>query len=250
MIGFNGGLIGKDRATTVLTAVGVWTPGEQIKARRTNVWPVLTEVDPNFSSVSLLLHGNSTPITDSSTNNTKTITVAGNVTINSDIKKFGASSIYFNGADANRCRTNSSLDFAYGTGNFTIEGWFYFLAASSNMRLWQHSGEADNVDLASSNRIAYYNGSSQTFSSNNAITENTWTHIALVRNSGTATLYVNGSSVLSTASTPNTTNAQDIGVGGQQNDNLNGYVDDFRVTKGVARYTSNFTPPILPFPDV
>ena len=250
MIGFNGGLIGQDRTTTVLAAVGVWTPGEQIKARRTNVWPVLAEVDPDFSSVALLLHGNSTPITDSSTNNTKTITVAGNVALNTEIKKFAPSSIYFDGADANRCRTNSSIDFAYGTGNYTIEGWFYFLTESSNMRLWQHSGGADNVDLASSNRIAYYNGSSQTFSDNNAITQNTWLHIALVRNSGTATLYVEGSSVCSTASTPNTVSAQDIGVGGQQNANLNGYVDDFRVTKGVARYTSNFTPRTLPFPDV
>ena len=39
MIGFNGGLIGKDRTTNLVTASGVWTPGEQIKARRTNIWP-------------------------------------------------------------------------------------------------------------------------------------------------------------------------------------------------------------------
>ena len=41
MIGFNGGLIGKDRTTTLAAAVGVWTPGEQIKARRTDIWPVI-----------------------------------------------------------------------------------------------------------------------------------------------------------------------------------------------------------------
>jgi hypothetical protein len=248
MIGFNGGLIGKDRTTTVLAAVGVWTPGEQIKARRANVWPVLVEVDPDFSSVSLLLHGDSTPITDSS-NNTKTITVAGNVALDTGVKKFGASSIYFDGIDANRCQTNSSLDFAFGTSNYTVEGWFYFITVGSNMRVWQFSAGGDNLDLASSDRIAYFNGTGQTFSGNNAVTASVWHHIALVRNSGTATVYIDGVSVLSTASTPNTTSTRDIGVGGQQNANLNGYVDDFRITKGVARYTSNFTPPILPFPD-
>jgi hypothetical protein len=41
MIGFNGGLIGVDRTTTVGTAIGVWTPGEQVKARRSNTWPLV-----------------------------------------------------------------------------------------------------------------------------------------------------------------------------------------------------------------
>ena len=54
MIGFNGGLIGKDRTTSVALAVGVWTLGEQIKARRTNVWPLasvkLLDSFPNASA--------------------------------------------------------------------------------------------------------------------------------------------------------------------------------------------------------
>jgi hypothetical protein len=41
MIGFNGGLIGADRTTTIGTAIGVWTPGEQIKAKRGGVWPLV-----------------------------------------------------------------------------------------------------------------------------------------------------------------------------------------------------------------
>jgi len=41
MLGFNGGLIGVDRTTTVGTAIGVWTPGEQVKARRSNTWPLV-----------------------------------------------------------------------------------------------------------------------------------------------------------------------------------------------------------------
>jgi hypothetical protein len=40
MIGFNGGLIGKDRTTSFTEAKGVWTLDEQIKAQRTNTWPV------------------------------------------------------------------------------------------------------------------------------------------------------------------------------------------------------------------
>lgn len=147
------------------------------------------------------------------------MTVAGGVQISTAIPDpFGNTTkgvIAFNGLNQNRCVTNSSIDFVYGTGDYTIEGWFYFLGLPvSNMRLWNHLTDIDNVDLASNNRIAYYNGSSQTFSANNAVIGNAWQHVALVRSSGTARIYVNGVSVVTQATTPNTTVSTTVGVGG------------------------------------
>ena len=81
--------------------------------------------------------------------------------------------------------------------------------------------------------------------------QNTWNHCALVRNSGTLTIYINGTS----SGTPvsNSTNFSSSGtfiIGAGMHTNspdpnafITGYIQDFRITKGLARYTANFTPP-------
>jgi len=81
-------------------------------------------------------------------------------------------------------------------------------------------------------------------SSTSVITANTWTHVALVRVSGTVTLYVNGTAVGS-GSAPGNCTGTNLVIGGYYSTGYlyNGYLDDLRITKGVARYTANFTPP-------
>ena len=78
-----------------------------------------------------------------------------------------------------------------------------------------------------------------------------WAHVAAVRYSGTTTLYVNGISKGTTASNPWTSSSTSLWIGGwsQNNNQMNGYIDDFRITKGYARYTSNFTAPTSAFKD-
>jgi hypothetical protein len=98
MIGFNGGLIGKDRSTSASQSVpGVWTLREQLKAKRSLLWP---SEDPYYGNVSLLLRGNgtngSTTIIDSSPS-PKTVTAFGNAQISTAQSKFGGSSIAFDG---------------------------------------------------------------------------------------------------------------------------------------------------------
>ena len=81
---------------------------------------------------------------------------------------------------------------------------------------------------------------------------NNWYHLALVRSSGTTTIYVNGTSIVSTATVVNLFNATCsliIGynpIGGTP-DYVYGYIDELRITKGYARYTANFTPPTAAF---
>jgi hypothetical protein len=82
------------------------------------------------------------------------------------------------------------------------------------------------------------------------LTTGTWYHIALVRSSGTVNLYVNGTSVGS-ATITSAINGPYIVVGGYYSSSFlfNGYLDDVRITKGFARYTSSFTPPTAAFAD-
>jgi hypothetical protein len=89
----------------------------------------------------------------------------------------------------------SSAAFAFGTADYTIEGWFY--TTSNSGRLWYFGTNTDNVDLNGNGGIFYFNGSQYQSATNTVINLNTWQHIALVRASGTVTLFVDGVSVMS-----------------------------------------------------
>ena len=215
------------------------------------------EGDRNYSNVSLLLHGDgtngSTVITDNSPS-PKTVTAVGNAQISTAQSKFGGASILLDGS-GDYLSTSASSDFAFGTANYTLELWFYIVSnAVVSQRLVQFAGNADNLDCnftaSGSGRLNYFNGTTSTTSGINAHTYNAWNHVALVRNSGTVNVYANGISVITETVTPNTTVARSIGIGGLTGPFFNGYIDEFRITKGVARYTSNFTPPTAPFPDI
>jgi hypothetical protein len=93
---------------------------------------------------------------------------------------------------------------------------------------------------------------SQTASSSANLVANGWHHIAFVRLNGVCTIYVDGvaGSFSATDNTNITTTAGTIGLDTYSGARIfNGYIDDLRITKGVARYTANFTPPTAAFPN-
>jgi hypothetical protein len=134
MIGFNGGLVGKTRTTSLGPSVpGVWTAREQLEAIRNLAWP-LGDVDLNYADVTLLLHGdgtnNSTTFTDNSPS-PKTVTGSGNAKISTTEFKFGGASMAFDGTGDFVSATSN--DFNLGSSNFTWEGWFYINNSSDNV---------------------------------------------------------------------------------------------------------------------
>jgi hypothetical protein len=237
--------------------------------------------DPYFSSVSLLLHGDGTngsqTVVDSSSNNFS-ISAVGNAQISTSVKKYGTGSIAFDGnGDYLEVPDNSA--FSFGSGDFTIEAWIYptayaaqdndgnYIAAiythnqsfpvNSKAVLFYLQGTASSYT-----KIAFNGASSNTTSTliegNYTFALNTWAHVAVVRNGNNIYLYVNGTQVNST--TAFTLTLQDSTVtpkigaamlysGYNYYWYFPGYIDDFRITKGVARYTANFTPPTAAFPD-
>lgn len=258
MIGFNGGLIGKARDTATSPSVpGVWTLVEQLKAKRAGLWPPTAGEDPYFSSVSLLLRGDgsngSTTIIDGSLT-PKTVTAFGNAQISTAQSKYGGSSIYFDGT-GDYLQTSTSSDLALGAGDFTEEFWMRPSTFSSGFQTffnhWGGSGSGFYlwlepvsggyaIDIVQDANTYIYNSSA------NIISANVWSHVAICRSSGTIRLFVNGTQSYSFAnSTSFTSNAVWIAsnAGNASGSNFNGYIDDLRITKGVARYTSNFTPP-------
>lgn len=142
-----------------------------------------------------------------------------------------------------------------GTGNFTVEAWVY-LSATGSARGLVGKGTSTTGWLLSTNssdQVVFTYGST-TLTSSSALSANTWTHVAVVRE-GTGTnqtkIYIGGSNVATgTVSTDfNQTSVMYVGADRTGGSALNGYIDDLRITKGYARYTSTFTPPTAAFPD-
>ena len=227
-------------------------------------------LDASYNNVSLLLHGNgpngSTVFTDNSPT-PKTVTAAGNAQISTAIADpFGNSTrgvIALDGTgDVLTIPDNSAFDF--GSGNFTIEGWIYQTTPTTGLRLLYAKRTVPSPGI--SNVAVAVNGGTMTAwaASGTAswdivngvtfgsVTANTWTHFAVIRNGTAFTGYLGGvGTSLGTSSATIINTASSVSIGGNTDGTsaFAGYIDDLRITKGVARYTANFTPPTEPFPD-
>ena len=205
-----------------------------------------------ITNTSLLINGTNAGIIDKS-QSAKTITLNGDVKSSTTQSKYLNSSMAFDGnGDIILFDASDPLyNLSYGQGDFTLEGWFYFNSLSNNPKLY--------IDAASTStywQLYYVNNTGLTFRANNTginvnagstLSVNTWYHIAFVRNSSTYNIYVDGTSVVSTTTTHQIGSNGEKALGGSvlsgATYSVNGYISDFRITKGLARYTSNFTPP-------
>lgn len=220
--------------------------------------------DPYWNNVSLLLNFNgsngSTTFTDISPR-TKTVAVSGTPTISTAQSKFGGSSVYTDGTTGNLLSIVQNTDFAFGAGDFTVEGWVYITAyRSSPFYLLTTTNVSPNFSfyITTLGELAFWDGSATTaytFGKSNMIPLNTWSHVAFVRNASLYRAYANGILVgsISASTLTNLLNNQDVNILTTLNvsngsNPTAGYLDDLRVTKGVARYTvGSFTPQRLRF---
>jgi hypothetical protein len=159
-------------------------------------------------------------------------------------------SIYFNGSSDYVSFTEIGLPIL---STFTLECWIYMTGTSASQMTIAGtrgaSGAGWELRVSTSNIVQFYFTGGAGANSSVAIALNTWVHIAVVRNSGTVTLYLNGSSV-ATASFSNGTNSGNSTVIGNETGSSGnffpGYINNFRIVTGTAVYTSAFTPPTAP----
>ena len=252
MLGFNGGLMGVRRTPTGSAASGLWFQNEQSVAKRAEIWPIVQTMDPDFASVSLLLHmdgaNNSTTFTDSSAN-ALTVTPSNNAKISTDVVKYGT------GAYRSTSATNDQLalpstSLLQLTGDFTIEFWLYALASSGRLFNLAAANSRIEIDQNGSNPYKFYlyNQGVEIFD-NLAVglSNSSWQHLALTRSGSTLRLFGGGTLYATATHSSTLTPTTVMGSGSTLFD---GYMDDLRITKGVARYTASFIPPAAPFPDV
>ena len=253
MIGFNSGLLGVRRVPTTGTASGLWVLNEQVLAQRAGIWPAGAGGDPNFANVSVLLHmdgtNGSTTFTDSSSN-AFAVTASETAQITTTDPKFGTGALTLDGSN-DYLAVVADADFQFGTGDFTVECWVYLNSGNNNNGLFTFGGT--NSGLA----VAAYDGNwALTMTGSDgfpmgAVTLSTWQHLAVTRSGTSLRMFIDGTQLGSTLtnSTDLATNQLKIGYYYSSSYSINAKIDEFRVTKGVARYNATFTPPTAPFPD-
>ncbi len=205
------------------------------------------------SYTKLLIHSDttdgSTTFVDSSPSG-HTITAAGNLRHETDYSKFGATSIFIPDAQTDTAEIPLHSDFEF-TGDFTIDMWVNVSSGGDRSLYVQHDGStyfALNYSKSATQFNLYTNsgGASPT----PAYDLVGWNHVAWIRSGDQLVLYVNGTAINTV------TNGSTLGyaAGNQTLNRLGGgvattpyYCDEFRVSKGIARWSSNFTPPNKPY---
>ena len=204
-----------------------------------------------ITNTQLLLKGTNAGVYDSTARSDLiTFSTAGTSTSQS---KFGGSSLFFNGSSDYITSVGASNPlFMFGAGAFTIEHWCKFTATTAYINTI-----SDNTGFTTTNnwifmwnyagagRLSFWVNNGVICSTTNAYNDNAWHHVAVTRTSaGAVTIWVDGvadgTGTLST--TPMGTGAIIIGNQTGQTRYWSGYIDEIRITNGIARYTTTFTP--------
>jgi hypothetical protein len=208
-----------------------------------------------ITNTSLLCNYTNAGITDATAKND--LETVGNAQISTTQSKFGGSSMSFGGSGGYCISNNSVANSAFGTGDFTVEFWLYTNAGGTTYNVidWRPPATqgAYFTFYLNAGVPTYYANTGGQIVGGAAIPATTWTHVALSRSGTSTRMFINGTQSGSTYTDSTNylgvANRPAIGGGGIDTGSLlNGYIDDLRVTKGYARYTSNFTAPTAAFP--
>lgn len=214
-----------------------------------------------ITNTSLLLNFTNAAIFDGvKLNNVETV---GGAQINTSIRQYPTGSLQFDGNGDNLTIPSNSV-FAFGTGDFTIELFVRFNLVNKEQVIIDF--RTNNVGTSLSPVLAintsgqfyyFFNGAIQITTS--AVAANVFHHVALVRSGSNTRIYVNGSQSGITYVNSSSLIQDGVVIGLNRNNlgnsvnffNLDGYIDDLRITKGIARYTgSTLTVPTSKFPDL
>ena len=214
----------------------------------------------NDAFTRLLLHfdgaDGSTTFTDSAwAQAAHTVTPNGNAQLDTAQSKFGGASLLLDGS-GDYLSLDGSSDFAFGTGDFTIDCWIWRDGGTGgNEEFYDSRGVGDAgtnspVIYVSSDGKLHWFANGNLIDSTTTVSTGAWHHVAVARSGTNTKLFLDGVQEGSTLSSDtrnylNAANRPLIGVAGPGpgGNDWKGWIDELRVSKGTARWTANFTPP-------
>lgn len=221
--------------------------------------------DPYFTYTTLLLHcdgtDGSTSFPDSS-KSAHTLTVSGDAQVDTAIVKFGTGALLLDGT-GDFLSAPDSDDWNLGSGAFTIEAYIYVTSTTYIPVYSQTENFGSNVNRI---QFGYYSGSWNFYAETGIVvlapsvtvsapSTSAWHHVAVTREGNNFRFFLDGvqqgSTQTASGTVPNLSASAYIGTlrASSAQRYLSGSMDDIRITKGVARYAANFTPPPYPGPN-
>lgn len=214
------------------------------------------------TDVSLLLNFTNAGIYDGTMKNG--LQTVGNAQVSTSVVKYGTGSMAFDGTGdylTSNAVAGLALYSISATESFTIEMWINRSGNGAggtsgyDAIIGSNTGTSSILGVyveRSTLKIGFYIGGALYLTSS-TISNSAWTHIAVARSFGNLQIFINGVSGYSAANAGASTLVNPLyigqdGTGASGNNNFNGYIDDLRITKGIARYTANFTPPSVALP--
>jgi len=191
------------------------------------------------------VNGNLTGLEVAATRGGKTVSLSGDAALSTTQKKYGSASLLLDGT-GDYLTIPSTDDFGFGTGDFTVEGYFRFnsVAATQNLfdfRAGAASDVAPVVYINAGGQLRYYSYNADRITGA-TLTTGIWYHIAVSRSGTTTRMFVNGVLQGAWSAATDYGVAKPLRVGADWNtaNTVNGYVDEVRISKGIARYTAAF----------
>ena len=217
--------------------------------------------DTNYSSRTAILNfngsNNSTTITDGSPVASNWTVTGSDAKLSTSTKKFGTAALSLLPGSYVES-TAASSNFTFGTQPFCVEFWYYAPYPGSGVDITQpivssSSAETFTIRIQQSSnlsRFSFINSVTDTINTSYTASGSSglwdvWNHIALARSGTTTQLFLNGTSIgLSNADNRNYA-AVTFKIGGS----YSGFVDDLRISKNLAQYTTTFTAPTVQLAD-
>lgn len=201
-----------------------------------------------IANTSLLLNMTNGAIYDNAMMND--LETVGNAQISTSVKKYGTGSLAFDGT-GDYLKPPFNQGYVFGTGDFTIEMWYYISATGTLQILFDfrqsNNGAYPYMYKNTDDKLYYYVNTAPRITGTTALSSNTWYHVAICRSGTSTKMFLNGvqegSTWTDTTDYICNTTGPTIGSDNTFLYSINGYIDDLRITKGYARYTTTFTPP-------
>ena len=199
-------------------------------------------------TLALPLLGQSEDVSDqiNSTSTQKTITNNGVEGPSRTTSNHYDGSFRFDGGSTDRLTVTYNSEFQFGTGDFCVEFWVNLSTSSGNQYFFDFDSNGGNFQY-NSNVLSYSDasvaGSGPLYSTGITLDTDKWYHLAVTRESGTGRIFVNGVKRAEGTTTANYNQTSVLDIGNGYNNSgyeITGYMQDFRIYKGVAKYTSDF----------
>jgi len=186
----------------------------------------------------------------------KAVTFNDGAQLDTTVKKFGSASLALDGTN-DSISVPSSGDIGFGTNiDFTIEFWAYAnttgLTSATLFDLRDNGTDAEGISVAfrAAGEVDMRVGTTTAITGSGAgIATGVWKHYALARDGTNTRLFVDGTQRgIKTSDTTDYGASKGIVIGADfdgASQNVTGWIDDFRIERGVAKYTANFTAPTV-----